>query len=405
MRAGGHVKKLAALAFACALSACETPAPPHSVEARQAALDADINLTTGTLVVNTYTALTANAAAGATQLQVASTTGFNDGDLVMVIQMQGATITNADDRTYGSVTSYNSAGRYELVRVNGAPPSATRLNVTNACSGLQFSYSAAGKAQVIRVKEVNNVTVASGAAIVAPAWNGSTGGVIAIRAINSATVNGEIRANAVGFRGGAVEQNARLPGTYLFRSTDSQDGAEKGESIAGYQADYDALGGRYGRGAPANGGGGGNAHNAGGGGGANAWPSTKKTWTGQGVMNGAPSGWETAWALDPAYQLNGNALTDSSGGGRGGYAFGSSNQNALTVAPGDSRWGGDFRAERGGMGGRPLDANPTNRVFLGGGGGAGDSNNNGGNRGGAGGGIVMLLAGSVAGSGTIAAAA
>jgi len=46
-------------------------------------------------------------------------------------------------------------------------------------------------------------------------------------------------------------------------------GSEKGESIAGYRADYDAIGGRYGMGAPANGGGGGNGHNCAGGGGAN----------------------------------------------------------------------------------------------------------------------------------------
>jgi hypothetical protein len=46
------------------------------------------------------------------------------------------------------------------------------------------------------------------------------------------------------------------------------------------------LGGRYGRGAPANGGGGGNSHNAGGGGGANGNNNNGNTWHGQGVMSG-----------------------------------------------------------------------------------------------------------------------
>jgi gliding motility-associated-like protein len=81
--------------------------------------------------------------------------------------------------------------------------------------------------------------------------------------------------------------------------------------------------------------------------------------------------------------------------------FHSSNQNAITVAPGNSAWGGDWRMQRGGLGGRPLDYS-TGKIFLGGGGGAGSQNNSYGGDGGNGGGIVYILGyGTVTGAGTI----
>jgi gliding motility-associated-like protein len=181
-----------------------------------------------------------------------------------------------------------------------------------------------------------------------------------------------------------------------FVSTSSSDGAEKGESIAGFGSEY--TNGQYNRGAPANGGGGGNGHNAGGGGGSNG--NNGVTWNGQGVMcSGCPGA--AAWLLDPYVIANGNTLTTSSGGGRGGYTYGANNQNALTVAPSNSSWGGDYRDPVGGYGGRPLTIIPENRIFFGGGGGAGDSNNGSNLLGGSGGGIVYIIAPTIVGSGSI----
>ena len=158
-------------------------------------------------------------------------------------------------------------------------------------------------------------------------------------------------------------------------------------------------GGRFGRGAPANGGGGGNSHNAGGGGGSNG--DNGNAWNGQGVMCTSCTG-SSAWNLDPYPNSN------SSGGGRGGYsfAFPLNDQDALTLAPSNSNWGGDHRDTVGGWGGRPLNINFNNRIFFGGGGGAGDSNDgNLGNtkKGGNGGGIVYLISPTVSGSGFIRA--
>jgi hypothetical protein len=124
---------------------------------------------------------------------------------------------------------------------------------------------------------------------------------------------------------------------------------------------------QYGRAPAGNGGGGGNSHNGGGGGGANG--RSGGTWTGQGVFNLSVTGGATAWLLDPNY-----SATGSEGGGRGGYSYSSSDQNALTVAPGNNAWGGNQRRQRGGMGGHPLDNDASNRIFFGGGGGPGDAN-------------------------------
>ena len=79
-------------------------------------------------------------------------------------------------------------------------------------------------------------------------------------------------------------------------------------------------------GAPANGGGGGTSHNAGGGGGANAGTGN---WTGNGIPD-PNAAYTNAWGLEAGF------VTSASGGGRGGYSFSNSNQNAGTLAPGSA---------------------------------------------------------------------
>src|SRR5689334_10224464 len=66
---------------------------------------------TSSTVVNRYTALTANAAAGATTLTVASGAALNAvaGDLLFIIQMQGAAVDNTNTATFGTVTNLNGA--------------------------------------------------------------------------------------------------------------------------------------------------------------------------------------------------------------------------------------------------------------------------------------------------------
>lgn len=378
--------------------------------------DGPRTVSTANTVVNAYTTLTANASVGNTSISVANSalntnfsTTLSAGDLILIIQMQGATLNGTPqpngwtsdpndiegvptDSTWGDILQYNNAGNNELVMVESVPNSTT----INLSCGLKNNYTAAGKVQVIRVPRFSTLTINSGGTITCPAWNGTTGGVIAIEVLGNTVINsgGEINASALGFRGGVLDLVTDFGGTTEVASNNPTRGAEKGEGIGGFQADYDVYGGRYGKGAPANGGGGGQQWTAGGGGGANAGLGT---WTGKGNPSLAVANWTQAWNLEFA----GFATSTSSGGGRGGYCWSSTNQDALTFGPGNNLWSGNNRHNGGGWGGRPLDYS-TGRLFLGGGGGAGDQDNNFGGAGGNGGGLIYLVSyGTVSGTGQI----
>jgi uncharacterized repeat protein (TIGR01451 family) len=387
--------------IAATLAAMLAGIAANPAQARQIGKDGPLTVSAANTVVNTVTTLTAAATAGATTITVASTAGITAGDVLMVYQAQGATISTTNANTYGAVTALNNAGRYEFVSV--ASVAGTTITLGTVCDSTPLQFSYANGAQVVRVPQYSSLTVNAGASIVPNAWNGSTGGAVAVIVDGTATINGSINANALGFRGGAIDNDTTAAGTDVaaFVATTTADGAEKGESIAGSQATYDSLGGRYNRGAPANGGGGGNAHNAGGGGGANG--GSTLGWNGQGVPDTSVAGWVTAWNIDGTL----TATTNSPGGGRGGYTYGASNQDALTTAPGTASWGGNSRRERGGLGGRPLANNPSivgdTRLFFGGGGGAGDGNNGAASAGARGGGLVYVIANAVAGSGNLQA--
>lgn len=388
-------------------------------------------VTAASTQVNAYTAVTANAAVNATTISVTSstltssvlTTALAPGDLIMIIQMQGAsmdinttptvgwggtyTLSNGamadlgnmnnyrDD--WGQITSYNSAGKYELVEVRSVP-NATSINLM---CGLKNSYTSSGHVQVVRVPRFADLTVTTACSIVAFPWDGTVGGVVALEVNGNLTLNGTgtISASALGFRGGVLDATGFGPAS---SATDvgkpgysvAGEGAEKGEGIGGYAtSEYTALFSRYGNGSAANGGGGGNYRNAGGGGGSNIGSGT---YTGYGVPN--PT-YATSWNVEQA----GMSASPSSGGGRGGYSFSTSNQNEATLGPNQTAWSGDYRRNEGGIGGHPLIYDAT-RLFMGGGGGSGEQDGTQGGAGGRGGGIVHITVyGSTSGTGSIQA--
>lgn len=359
-------------------------------------------------IVNAYTALTSDAAANATVINVASSTlntgttvaiaALAPGDLIMIIQMQGASVNGTllgiagspNDTSWGKVTAYNNCGLYEFAQVKSVP---NGTSIELDC-GLTNNYTASGKTQVVRVPRYSTLTVNN--SIIAGAWNGSTGGVVAIEVQGNTSIasGGKIYADATGFRGGSTTgDNNSYYGGGFYSAPDNGEGAEKGESVFGYQAAYDAIGGRYSNNACANGGGGGRCHNGGGGGGSNAGSIL---WNGDGNPDNSLGSYTTAWNLEAA-SFSSNT---SSGGGRGGYSFSSAVKDPTTTAPGNTTWGGDNRKNVGGKGGRPLDYS-GGRLFMGGGGGAGDQDNNRATSGANGGGIVYLMSyGTVTGSGT-----
>lgn len=383
---------------------------------------------TGT-VVNTYTSVTSDLAVGALTINVVSNMSLTVGDLIMIIQMQGASMDintnpitwwggnysvsnstwndlNAGDGStieakrheWGTVTNYNNAGKYELAEVI----STTATSITVRC-GLKNAYTASGHVQVVKIPRYTTLTLNPGATIVPAAWNGTTGGVVALEVDGNINfgAGSKISATGFGFRGGVKDNSSNGPGlpTDIGKPgyVDATNGAEKGEgiggsSLAGGELDVTYMS-RYGCGAPANGGGGGNYKNAGGGGGANVGTGT---YNGKGVPNTA---YTTNWNLE----LLGMAGSPSAGGGRGGYSGAQSNQNENTMGPNNSAWQADSRRKEGGLGGHALTYDNT-RVFMGGGGGAGEMDNSDGGSGGAGGGIVFVRSfGTMTGNGVIEA--
>ncbi|MCB9447412.1 MAG: gliding motility-associated C-terminal domain-containing protein [Flavobacteriales bacterium] len=360
-----------------------------------------VTLSAASTVVNEYTYLTADVAAGSTGITVNNSAlnangrfsaALATGDLVFIYQAQGATLDGApNDITYGAVLNYVSSGQYEFAQVLGVP----NANTIELDCGLQHDYADSGHVQVIRVPRYADLTINSGSKVTAPAWDGQTGGLVIIEVENDLVVNGTMDASGLGFRGGRLDTQTDW-GFYGVKNLDPKFGGEKGEGIGGYQAYYDAtIGGRYSRGAPANGGGGGNSHNSGGGGGGNG--GDPLAWLSTGNPDTSQPGWIQAWELEAA----GFHTSVSSGGGRGGYTWSDLNADATVVGPEQAAWSGDNRKPLGGFGGRPLDYS-SGRLFLGGGGGAGDSNNGDGGVGGEGGGVIFAMVyGDISGSGQI----
>ena len=175
--------------------------------ALQQAPDGDFTVTAAAMVLNRYGRLGVAASRGAKQLTLSSAVDFaglsvQPGDLLLVMQPQGAQLQTADSDQYGGVSALNSAGLFEFVAVAAVDGTTNRIMLDGTCGGLRNSYDPLGAAQVIRVPQYGSLTVNAGASVVALPWNGQVGGVVAVRAQSSLTVNGEIAATGQGFRGG-----------------------------------------------------------------------------------------------------------------------------------------------------------------------------------------------------------
>ncbi len=345
-------------------------------------------------VVNTYYPATASVTAGTanTTIPLGTARGaaatLAAGDLLLVIQMQDASINSTNSTAYGNgstgtgFTAINNAGNYEFVKATGAVSGgAVPIAGAGPNSGLVYSYTIAaatgtkGKStyQVIRVPQYATATL--GAGLTALPWDGTSGGVLALDVAGALTLNSvTVSVDGQGFRGGAglqlnggaganTDYVQTSPATYTPPSAGAD--GPKGEGVAGTPRWLESAGvvldtgtdgypnGSMARGAPANGGGGGtdgnpaaNDQNAGGGGGSNG-----------GIGGSGGNSWNSTLGI----------------GGLGGGTF------PTTVG----------------------------RIALGGGGGGGSRNNSNGDvqasAGAAGGGIIFIRAGSLTGTATFTA--
>jgi hypothetical protein len=342
-----------------------------------------------------YPGLQATVNAGSTSVTIGGatygTTPISTGDVLLIIQMQGAQINAANNNTYGDGVSGSGylnntelyAGNMEyVIATNSVPLTGGTLTLqtgtVNNYKKADFGADGQYTYQVIRVPVYYDLIL--NASITPPSWDGATGGVIVIAVMNNLNMNGRvINVTGAGFRGGG---SVRLGGTGInstpdFVTVSPANGstvgfhASKGEGIAGTPRlinsnNYGSVqqntqegypNGSFGMGAPGNAGGGGsndahplNRNNSGGGGGA-----------------------------------NGGA------GGKGGNSYGT---------------GGPY----GGYPGAPFAQQSPLRLVMGGGGGAGDTNDGTGNpgsglasSGGAGGGIVIISAGAIINQGYVLA--
>ncbi len=362
----------------------------------------------GREIHNEYTDLTTDANSGDVTISVTNS-DLNDngrfvqtlqvGDLLMLIQIQGASLKGLSqtDSSWGEITNYNNSGNSEYIEV-ASVPNGTTIALTCA---LINNYTATGKVVVVRVPRYSTLTLQSGDTISGDPWNGTIGGVVAIEVDGNATINGVIEMNGKGFRGttSTTGQGSKPGARNEFASSSPNAAGLKGEGIAGYHLEYDALLGKYGQGAPANGGGGGCSTDAGGGGGANAGDVAK--YSGHGVPSLSNPAWAAAWELE----VVGFSTKVSSGGGRGGYSRCGAGLDPLTSPPDDyGTWKGDGRRPSAvGLGGRPLDYS-TGKIFLGGGGGQGHGSDRDASAGASGGGLVSLkVSGDIIGGGSIEA--
>jgi gliding motility-associated-like protein len=366
-------------------------------------------------IVNSYTTLSADVSAGSLTMSVTSATSLNAGDLIMVIQMQGATANvipagapwfdpNSSvpgDTSYGRVLALNGAGNNELAEINSVAGTTLTFN----CA-LKNSYTVSGKTQIVKVPRYTSLSIGATGIITCPHWDRTLGygGVIAIEVHGNTTIasGGRIDASGLGFRGGALwNKTASAAGGGQWGCLYRDQGGNKGESIAGDTTLYGtAYNSKFSKGSIANGGGGGNSINAGGGGGANA--GLPGLWTSNGNPDNSQAAYTTCWNLEYA----GFATSTSSGGGRGGYTYSNDTDDPRTGGINNGNWGtSDNRRVQGGLAGRPIDYSTGSLLFLGGGGGCGDHENGFGGAAGDGGGIIYFASyGTVSGAGQIISA-
>lgn len=309
-----------------------------------------LNVRAATLALNRSAALQAG---GGSALQVSTASPFAAGDLVMVYQAQD--VLSVDSGTPGPFDlSATGAGRWELARIASMDGGTLLLTAPLASS------FPAGLSQVLVVPEYTTVTVSAGSALVAPPWNGSTGGVLAFLAQGAVVNEGEISASGAGFRGGAPNFTQTCTGS---QGLDGAPNAGKGEGF---------VAGRFGpaftaRGNVANGAGGGVVCNSGGGGGGNGGQGGKGGWSAQSTTDVGGLG-------GAALGVSGEDERLPFGGG-GGAGQGNANEGGVGGRGGGVVWFRALELRGGGVvsadGTNGADAGPINPSDGAGGGGAG----------------------------------
>jgi gliding motility-associated-like protein len=281
---------------------------------------------------------------------------FSAGDYVLLIQMTGATFlegTNHPRDYASSLDDRRNCGKYEFLQIEDI---ITPQNYIVFTSYLLNEFNNDEKIQLVKVKTGDELIVNT--LVQSHAWDGSTGGIVALMAFDRLVLNGTISVNGQGFRGaypdsnytGGCRYDNALKDTCYFSTNLLNRAGKKGESVM-------TTSFMLGKGA-------GNALNGGGGG------------------NGLYSG----------------------GAGGSNYGEGGSGGHQYYLGGCDDPPPVQLVYSQGGF--TTNDFIDHNRVIFGGGGGAGTMNqalSRNGSKGGNGGGIAIVLANTLTGSGAIRA--
>jgi hypothetical protein len=408
-----------ALLLALALSASAASAPPMPAALNDCGTpgkDGSPPALSG--IVNTYwPPTTATLTAGSTQVVVGPASGatvtfpnVEAGDLLLIIQMQDATINNNNDERYGdgtgtagatggngsgsdNVVTTANAGHYEYVRVTSTAPSPLLAGAGGTINfeskgglGIARTYvnanatafAAQKRYQIIRVPQYDFVTMHATTPVTCSPWDGTRGGVFAMDVRNTVNFNGgSINVNGLGFRGGGAERQTGGDGFNTDYRTITQVGGGQGTKVNGSKGEGYAGTPRL------------------------VWNGTTRLDLGGGSDIGYPQG------------SSGRGAPGNAGGGATDGEPGSMDENSGGGGGGNGGAGGKggnsgiTNVSSGGFGGAvfPFTAG---RVVMGGGGGAGCNKAtpevNFAGSGGLGGGIVLIRAFDVsANAGTIAA--
>jgi len=305
-------------------------------------------------VVNSYYRVEAvynENSANIDSVKLYDVTGLGKGDTVMIYQMKGAEVDPATGNYPSFLGSY--AGRYEILLVNEVQLTNRLVIFTTNLSfygppnySYRVSYTAEDTLQLIKVKSYRKASV--NGVLTCKAWDGKTGGVLALIVSDTLWLNADIDVSGKGFRGAA--------GQSYPHGCSSDD-------VSLQQRNYSAA-------------------------------SDSAGWKGEGIVHFMPS-----------YAKGYGYLGSNSGGGNGQNSGGAGGSNGGQGGAGGKEWTNcapGIQSESGKNLASYYDiSNVTQkRIFFGGGGGGGTNtpplvSSKGGN----GGGVVLIMAGAIVGNG------
>ena len=185
-----------------------------------------------------------------------SASAIGVGDLVLLMQMQGAAIDSTNTSSYGDGANSATAsgflnnasfiaGVYEYATVRSVAGAVIGLNGAGTNGGLVNSYVNANESatqgqqrfQLVRVPQYSSASLTAATPPAAVAWDGASGGILAFDVASNLNLNGAtINATGVGFRPGLQRTRSGTTGlanTDYRTLTAKTANGQKGGGIAG----------------------------------------------------------------------------------------------------------------------------------------------------------------------------